>query len=581
MRFVFIFTLFFQLTLVDASAQHGWEETEAPSYFSFDFERWPYPLNDELGERMLELERDYPNLAKRHSIGKTRKGKDMWVMEITNFETGPGESKPGFWMDGNIHGTEITGRQYNLYFIERILASYGKDSFTTEQVDNRTFYVMCAFDADAGDRMLSAHPKWRGHNPEEHLGKDLNGDGWISQMRWRENSGDNDYRIVTEGIDLEAPNFIPGARQREGGRRSKDPITGEREQPDFNRNWSGLWTPEQSGAGLFPFSLPEVRNVAYFIMNNRNIYMQYSIHSGGGYSEGRSYLVRPIMDYPYTDMHHEDNDFYVRIGAVYATLSGGNITENNMYSWMYSASRPDETGKPRGYVKTATGYATDWAYLQGGIHHLSPEVSGIGLDYDNDGYMIRSEQERWHQEEEGGRWNLPWEAYDHPVLGEIEIGGRLRIPPAYGERLRLDCEDQYDYVLYLANLAAHVVVKDVSTEQLSSDRYKVTATMSNTGWLSTYTTRKAIEIRRDYPAVAEITLDGGELVDEKPVKRVGHLYGKFYFISDFDRGRDEMPKTVEWIVRSTGPGPLTATVEVRAPRGGVDQKTITVNQVNR
>jgi hypothetical protein len=42
----------------------------------------------------------------------TEEGRDRWVIEITNKDTGVGESKPAMWLDGNMHTDEVNGRQW-------------------------------------------------------------------------------------------------------------------------------------------------------------------------------------------------------------------------------------------------------------------------------------------------------------------------------------------------------------------------------------------------------------------------------------------------------------------------------------
>ena len=62
-----------------------------------------------------------------HNIGKSSEGRDLWLIEITSNETGPGDSKPAMWGDAGMHASELTGRPVMQYFVERLLASYGKD----------------------------------------------------------------------------------------------------------------------------------------------------------------------------------------------------------------------------------------------------------------------------------------------------------------------------------------------------------------------------------------------------------------------------------------------------------------------
>ena len=361
----------------------------APSGFSFDYDRWPYPLNDEIGEELRDLADQYPGLARVHQIGESRRGRPLWVIELTNFATGPGEGKPGLWMDGNIHAWELTGRPYLRYFVARLLYSYGKDERTTRMLDTRTFYVMPAFDVD-GDLLLSRHPSWPGYDADEQVGDDLDGDGYITQMRVTD--GEGGYGYYKESLAALDPRAGPSFLQR----RRRNELTGEREGGDFNRNWSAEWSADEPGAGSRPFSLPEVAAVADFILDHGNIFFTYTIHSGGG---ARSYMVRPPMGQPYDEMHGEDNNFYERIGAVWGALSKGGLIENNYYSFLFNTSELNDKGEQRGYGSYMAGFADDWAYMDAGLHSLTPEVNGSGWDYNGDGWIRPQEEERWHREE--------------------------------------------------------------------------------------------------------------------------------------------------------------------------------------
>ncbi len=571
MRIVLILTIALQFSLPDASAQ--FLKSTPVDGFSYDFGRWPYPLNEEVGARLKELAQQYPDIAQIRTIGKSRRGKDLWVLEITNIRTGPGKSKPGLWLDGNIHARELTGRAYLQYFAERILFSYGEDEKVSNIIDTRTFYVMPVFDADGGDILLSRHPAWPGHKPTDHVGKDLDGDGYITQIRVKDDSGESGYRHY-----LESPEALPVSFSSPPylNTRRRDPVTGERERGDFNRNWSAEWRPQEPGAGQRPFSIPEITAVADFINEYNNIYFTYTIHSGGG---SRSYMVRPPMNRPYETMPPEDNDFYVRIGSIWSYLSDGGLMENIYYSYLFNTGEINpETGEAYGYRENMHGFADDWAYMDMGIHSITPEVNGSAPDYNNDGWTRPDEVDKWHWEEKGGQFFSEWTSYDHPILGEVEIGGSRGIPPGIDGTLKMHCEQQFDYLLYLADLSPLLRIADVAVEPLSRRQYRITATLRNEGWLSTYVTRHAIEIRRDLPAVAEIELSGGELVDDEALKQVGHVLGKLAYIGSFSRGTSRSSETISWTVRATGPDPVEATINAWAPKAGRDTISLTIEQ---
>src|SRR5438552_11874934 len=50
---------------------------------------------------------EHPGLVSVESIGKSHEGRDIWVLTVTSAASGPAAEKPAFWVDGNIHATEV------------------------------------------------------------------------------------------------------------------------------------------------------------------------------------------------------------------------------------------------------------------------------------------------------------------------------------------------------------------------------------------------------------------------------------------------------------------------------------------
>ena len=65
-----------------------------------------YYTYDEMTAHLQALAAAYPKLAKLTSVAKTHRGRDVWLMEITNPDTGEGLEKPGFYIDAQIHAEE-------------------------------------------------------------------------------------------------------------------------------------------------------------------------------------------------------------------------------------------------------------------------------------------------------------------------------------------------------------------------------------------------------------------------------------------------------------------------------------------
>ncbi len=215
--------------------------------------------------------------------------------------------------------------------------------------------------------------------------------------------------------------------------------------------------------------------------------------------------------------------------------------------------------------------------MHNGIHALSPEFNGSGRDYDGDSYVTEYEIIRWSDEEKGGQYYIDWKPYDHPLLGEVEIGSVRALPVAVDERLQAELHKHFKLMLHIAELAPVIKVVDVSSERLRGNEYKITATVQNQGWLSTYVTRNALRVRRDLPILAEIEVAGGEVTEGDPIQNIGHILGKIAYAWRWGQGYDESLKTVEWTVRKSGSGPLSVSVEARSHKAGRDAVTVTVH----
>jgi hypothetical protein len=141
----------------------------------------------------------YPDIAKLHKIGKSYLGKDLLVLEITNMATGKGLEKPGYWIDGNLHASEVMGAEVCLKTIDTLVTQYGKDSSITDLVDTRAIYIMPKLNPDGSDHYLTKpdgmrssvrpHDSDRDGLLDEDPSEDLNGDGNLTMMRIKDELG--------------------------------------------------------------------------------------------------------------------------------------------------------------------------------------------------------------------------------------------------------------------------------------------------------------------------------------------------------------------------------------------------------
>jgi len=114
----------------------------------------------ELTEVLHAFARDYPALVTIEAIGKSHEGREIWTLTVTNGATGPASEKPAFWIDGNIHSTEVAASAASLYFLHTLVTQYGHDADVTRALDTRAFYICPRINPDGAEWALADHPKW-------------------------------------------------------------------------------------------------------------------------------------------------------------------------------------------------------------------------------------------------------------------------------------------------------------------------------------------------------------------------------------------------------------------------------------
>ncbi len=79
---------------------------------------------DELTRLLKAYAKEYPNLIRLESIGKSYEGRDVWLITATNFKSGRDAEKHALWVDGNLHASEVTGCTAALYLIQSLVSGY-------------------------------------------------------------------------------------------------------------------------------------------------------------------------------------------------------------------------------------------------------------------------------------------------------------------------------------------------------------------------------------------------------------------------------------------------------------------------
>jgi hypothetical protein len=520
----------------------------------------------------------FPELTEIHEIGKSFEGRPLLVMEVTAETTGPAREKPAMYLDGGIHAGELTGSQVALYTLGYLLARYGEDPEVTGLLERYAFYIRPKFNPDGSDLALiqdqylrSTVRPWDEDEDgveDEDPPEDLDGDGWITNMRIPDPEGEwyahpEDDRVMVRlggrGAGPGAQEVPPGARRyrvvREGvdndgdGAMNEDGIGGIDMNRNFPRNWEAEYL--QSGAGPFPLSEPETYAAVKFIQEHPNITSIVHGHTSGGFVYRLPSASAPSL-FPENDL-----TLIEHLGAPYTETTGRPVEP--------SATHP---------TQHRYGTLITWGYWDQGVVGWVPEYSpgpeAWVTDYDGDGSVEPLEEMRFNDEELGGRYFSPWTPYLHPELGEVQVGGWHskfwgQNPPS--EFLEEECSVQLPWIFDLIKQAPRLALEDLAVTPLGNGAFRVRATVRNEGFLPTSLTGRGAVGRESSdgtllspvvkPPVLTLSLEGADLVEGTPRVKLRHLRGTGPFLEDVG----VTSETAEWVVRARD---ASASVQVTA-----------------
>jgi len=547
---------------------------------------------EQLTEILTSLAADHASIMTLSVLGKSYEGRDIPLVVITNQATGPDKEKPAFWIDANIHATELTASATALFLITRLVEGYGTDPKITRILDEQVIYVVPRLNPDGAELALAAKPRYvrsstrpypfedkkDGLHPE-----DIDGDGRILQMRLPDPAGDwkpsdRDPRLmIKRGPDEEGGTYyriLPeGLIENYDGHliAIAPPLYGL----DFNRNFPGAWRPEgeQRGAGAFPGSEPEIRAVIEFMAQHSNIYGAITYHT---YSRA---ILRPYGTKPDDDMDANDKWVYEAI-----TERGTELTGYPAVSvYHHFRYHPKEV---------ITGVFDDWLFDHKGIFAITVELWDLATAA---GVEEKSKEKKfmdWFRKHpladdykildyisaHAPEALVPWREFEHPQLGKVEIGGwhtlySWRNPPH--KLLEAEVRPQADFAISFISLAPRLAWQDVIVTPLGEGAYHILAIVENLGFLPTHVAEQALKMKAVQPVRLELELaEGVTLASGKQKLEVGQLQGranKLVVVYDGVSPTDNRAKA-EWVVRA--PAGSTLQLHAISERAGVLHRAI-------
>lgn len=454
-----------------------------------------------------KLAKEYPDIVILESAGKSYQGRDIHALTITDRKSGDPGSKPGFYIDGNIHSNEIQGTEMALYTAWYLCEMYNANRFINELLKDKTFYILPTINPDARQYFMD-HPNTP-HSPRSGLVPtdndrdglydedgydDLNNDGVISIMRrkspygnYKTDPGDPRKMIRTEPGEKGEYEILG----EEGWDNDGDGLVNE-DGPggyDPNRDYGFNWQPAyiQSGAGKYPFSFPENQAVRDFGFRHRNITGAQLFHNYGGLI-----LRGPSI---------EGGGAEVFTGADEVVLNTiGKKGELIIPGYKFITTWKD--------MYTVYGGEVDWWYGAMGSYVFSNELWSTTMMFNDESKTDAYEFDRLLLFEDAF---IPWQEVDHPDYGKVEVGGGNknfgRIHPGF--LLESDAHRNAAFCIYNAWVSPKLEVRDVKVQNLGGGLKEVSATIVNSQLMPTHSGNN-LRYKIDPPDY--VYLEGGKVI---------------------------------------------------------------------
>ncbi|MBT3750882.1 MAG: hypothetical protein HOG34_18025 [Bacteroidetes bacterium] len=416
------------------------------------------------------------------------------------------------------------------------------------------------------------------------------------------------YKVYWEGLDNDGDGFI-----------NEDPVGGV----DFNRNFQHAYPYFQPDAGLHMICENETKALMDWVISHRNISIMlnfglsdnlltapnskgqlsndrglnlvsfadasisgaskvgmvstrssFGFFGRGGFSFGgnrsgqtqQSAGSRRQARKPATTYNKADLSYFTKVSEEYKELTGlkkapilrnpqGAFFQYGYFQYgVLSLSTPgwgfpeiqDSTSKREGPKRGASGMS--------GRGPSGPSASKSGIDQEYMKYLMANNVKGF----------VAWKSFEHPDLGQVEIGG---FTPYEMVNPKADLLDELgqkhaDFVVYLSSLYADISI--VNTEVIShgDGLFRIKASVENKGFLPT-TLQHGVVSRSVAPAMVQLGVQSENIISGD---------SKTNFIQRLEGSGDQ--KSFEWLLKGKKGDKIE--LKVHSQKGGTDKAIITL-----
>ena len=455
---------------------------------------WP-----EIEALCLSMEEALPEWVEVRQVGVSLLGQPLWLVVVGRRDAGRAD-RPALWLDGGTHASEWTSVSAAMFilssWVERLRAG---DEALMRWFQGQSALVMPCISPDGYDAMRRGSPFLRStlRPPVEGQVRvgldpcDVDGDGAVRWMRWRHPAGPfvQDERVPLAmrprriDDDPELAYFVC----QEGRFLQWDGLTWV-EAPrqfglDLNRNFAADWRPFSMfgmDSGRYPMDAPESRAVVQSFTSHPFIGAALTFHTYTGC----------LLTAPY-----KQDDVFDRGDLRMMQTLAADLVEGTSYrvfkicpEFMYDPKKPI-VGAWEETMTTVFGvlaYTVEFwdPYAHCGVQMDKPAEFFVEPDY----ARIRPLMEEFSKPEYNP---TPWTWFDHPQLGQVELGGidylhTVRNPPL--SLLARECERGLVFAERLRRALPQVTARAEVTP-LGEGLSRVDVVLENMGYLPTSSLR--------------------------------------------------------------------------------------------
>ncbi len=523
-----------------------------------------------LTEQVRKL--DESDLVQVHSLGKSLEDREIWLLVVG---TGEVDKKPAIVVVGNVQPANLVGSELALRAAQKLVAKAEQDEATKKLLAERTFYFIPRPDPDGSEKCFhgpyrepSGNARKTDDDRDFSFGEDgpddLNGDGWITQLRVEDETGKliahpqepriliqadpkkgerGKYRVLTEGRDDDGDEqFNEDAGDGVG----------------LNRNFTFGYRPFTAAAGANAVSEPESRALADFLHDRPNVAVVFSFSTEDNLFHPWKPDGQKERNRIKTTVLASDASLLEHIASEYKKLHGGS-----------DCPAPPE----------AAGSFSQWAYFHYGRWSLSargwwvpkvepPKKEEPASDEKNKPAEKPVEDKRGSDERNVLNWlakeNIDgladWKPIEHPGFPgkKVEIGGFKPFyqlnPPA--RELDALADKHAQFLTLIPTWLPALAIVDAKAEPLGGGNHRLSLTVVNRGLLPTMPEMGQVN-GESYPLQVELSLPQDAVLIQ------GHARWRLPRIEG-SGGKQERT----WLVRFPKEAPAKIEVQVSAPAVG-------------